>query len=309
VTLAVRAENALTVAATTDATLRPEQHVEVADLTGRGFSAVVPVSGAQRDHESSRVEGVLVVAGLPTDPDRDPDERHRLSSMADLAAVALEFAHQQRQQRLLDVLADRDRIARDLHDNVIQRLFATGMSLQSVTADSEGRTADILIRSVEQLDRTVREIRTTIFDLQAADPAGSVGLRRRLLDVVAELTAHGAVAPTVQFSGPIDTLVPSSIHPHVEAVLREGLSNARRHARATSIEVNIVVAQELTVSIADDGIGMSGDEPRSGLTNLDRRAGLLGGRCEVHARATGGTTLRWSVPVDRAAGDRRALGT
>ncbi|MFC9786677.1 GAF domain-containing protein [Rhodococcus sp. NPDC127528] len=301
VTLTVRADDADTVAATTDAALRIRQVVEVADLTGRGFSAVVPVSGAQRDDgDSSRVEGVLIVSGLPADPDRDPVERSWLSSMADLAAVALEFAHQQRQQRLLDVLADRDRIARDLHDNVIQRLFATGMSLQSVTAHSQGRTADILARAVEQLDRTVREIRTTIFDLQAADPAGVVGLRRRLLDVIAELTAHGAVAPTVQFCGPLDTLVPQSVHPHVEAVLREGLSNARRHAKATSIDITVVVAQEFTISITDDGIGMSGDEPRSGLANLDRRAALFGGHCEVLARAAGGTTLQWSVPVERA---------
>ncbi|MFE3292176.1 GAF domain-containing sensor histidine kinase [Rhodococcus sp. NPDC059234] len=301
VTLAVRADDADTVAATTDPTLRMRQVVDVTDLTRLGFSAVVPVSGALRDDDSSRVEGVLIVAGLPADPDRDPVERNWLSSMADLAAVALEFAHQQRQQRLLDVLADRDRIARDLHDNVIQRLFATGMSLQSVTAHSGGRTADILVRAVEQLDRTVREIRTTIFDLQAADPASAVGLRRRLLDVIAELTAHGAVAPTVQFSGPVDTLVPPLIHPHVEAVVREGLSNARRHAEATSISVTVDVAQEFTISIADDGVGMSGDEPRSGLANLERRAVLFGGRCAILARATGGTTLQWSVPVERAA--------
>ncbi|SEL24083.1 GAF domain-containing sensor histidine kinase [Rhodococcus maanshanensis] len=257
--------------------------------SGSGPAAVLPVSGPQH------IEGALVVTLGTGAHGWEPDELSRLASMADLAAVALEFAHRQNQQRLLDVLADRDRIARDLHDNVIQRLFATGMSLQSIALPApEG---EVLARSVEQLDRTVREIRTTIFDLQTGDAATQTSLRRRLLDVIGEVTPQSAVTPTVQFSGPIDTLVPAPVHPHAEAVLREGLSNARRHASASSIAVSITAADEFTIAITDDGVGMAGDEPRSGLANLDRRAATCAGRCEVTAAAGGGTVLTWRVPM------------
>jgi signal transduction histidine kinase len=155
----------------------------------------------------------------------------------------------------------------------------------------------VLSRSVEQLDRTVREIRTTLFDLQTGDTATPASLRRRLLDVIGEVTPQSAITPTVQFSGPIDTLVPGPVHPHAEAVLREGLSNARRHAGASSIAVSITAAEEFTIAITDDGVGMSGDEPRSGLANLDRRAATCAGRCEVTAAVGGGTVLTWRVPM------------
>lgn len=278
-----------TVIATTDPRVTVTQDVDFAELSaGSGRAATLPVSGPQH------VRGALVVSGDGV-AEWDPDELQRLASMADLAAVALEFAHQQRQQRLLDVLADRDRIARDLHDNVIQRLFATGMSLQSVSATVEGRTADVLARSVEQLDRTVREIRTTIFDLQSGEATPDAGLRRRLLDVVGELTA--GVTPSVQFSGPIDTLVPPAIATHAEAVLREGLSNARRHAHATSVTVTVSAAEDFTIVVGDDGVGMSGTEPRSGLANLERRASACGGRCELRSPESGGTTMTWRVPL------------
>ncbi|MFD4291637.1 GAF domain-containing sensor histidine kinase [Rhodococcus sp. NPDC058532] len=278
------------VLASTDPRRTVGQRVDFAELNaGAVRSATVPVSGPQH------VQGALVVSAGAGGPDWDPDEMQRLASMADLAAVALEFAHQQRQQRLLDVLADRDRIARDLHDNVIQRLFATGMSLQSIAATASGRTAEVLARSVEQLDTTVREIRTTIFDLQSAEATPTAGLRRRLLDVVGELTSE--VTPSVQFSGAIDTLVPQTIALHAEAVLREGLSNARRHAAARSITVTVTAADEFVVAIADDGVGMSGAEPRSGLSNLAKRAAACGGACEVRSALGGGTTLTWRAPL------------
>lgn len=289
VSLVDTAGGAGVIIATTDRRLSVGLEVDFAALSvGIGRSATLPVSGPQH------VRGALVVGARGTD-EWDPDELQRMASMADLAAVALEFAHQQRQQRLLDVLADRDRIARDLHDNVIQRLFATGMSLQSIVTTAEGRTAEVLSRSVEQLDRTVREIRTTIFDLQSDEAAPDAGLRRRLLDVVGELTAE--ITPSVQFAGPIDTLVPAAIAPHAEAVLREGLSNARRHADATSLAVRVSADQDLTIVIEDDGVGMTGAEPRSGLANLEKRAAVCGGHCEARPRRGGGTTLTWRVPL------------
>lgn len=255
-----------------------------------GRAAVLPLSTA------SGVGGVLVVTARGNVP-WDPDEVARLESVADLAAVAVEFADQQRKQRLLSVLADRDRIARDLHDNVIQRLFATGMSLQSTDADGNVPEAvrSIVATAVEQLDRTVREIRTTIFDLQATDAASATSLRRRLLDVVSDLTAQSPIAPNVQFAGAIDTLVPNRIHQHAEAVLREALSNALRHARATTIDICIAAEDELSITVEDDGIGITPGD-RSGLANLDHRAELCGGTCIVETGPSG-TLVTWRVPI------------
>ncbi|MFC9550512.1 GAF domain-containing sensor histidine kinase [Rhodococcus sp. NPDC056960] len=256
-----------------------------------GRAAVLPLSTA------SGVGGALVVTGRGNAP-WDPDEVARLESVADLAAVAVEFSDQQSKQRLLSVLADRDRIARDLHDNVIQRLFATGMSLQSTHAvgDVPDGVRSIVATAVEQLDRTVREIRTTIFDLQATGVASATSLRRRLLDVIGDLTSQSPIAPNVQFSGAIDTLVPARIHPHAEAVLREALSNALRHARATTIDISVAADDDLTVTVADDGIGIADGARRSGLDNLDRRAEQCGGTCTVDAVDVG-TVVSWRVPL------------
>ncbi|MFC0451665.1 GAF domain-containing sensor histidine kinase [Rhodococcus jostii] len=256
-----------------------------------GRAAVLPLSTA------SGVGGVLVVTARGNAP-WDPDEVVRLESVADLAAVAVEFSDQQSKQRLLSVLADRDRIARDLHDNVIQRLFATGMSLQSTHAvgDVPDGVRGVVATAVEQLDRTVREIRTTIFDLQATGVASATSLRRRLLDVIGDLTSQSPIAPNVQFSGAIDTLVPARIHQHAEAVLREALSNALRHARATTIDISVAADDDLTVTVTDDGIGIADGARRSGLDNLDRRAEQCGGTCTVDATG-GGTVVSWRVPL------------
>ncbi len=256
-----------------------------------GRAAVLPLSTA------SGVGGVLVVTARGNAP-WDPDEVARLESVADLAAVAVEFAAHQSKQRLLSVLADRDRIARDLHDNVIQRLFATGMSLQATHSigDVPDGVRSIVTTAVEQLDRTVREIRTTIFDLHASGAASATSLRRRLLDVIGDLTAQSPLAPNVQFSGAIDTLVLAHIHQHAEAVLREALSNVLRHARATTIDVSVVAGDDLTITVADDGIGITGSTARSGLDNLERRAEHCGGTCTFDARSPG-TVVTWRVPL------------
>lgn len=248
---------------------------------------------------TSGASGALIVTRAARSDAWDDEDVVRLESMADLVTVALEFATQQRKKRLLDVLADRDRIAQDLHDNVIQRLFATGMSLQStlVPGTDPDRVTDIVQHAVEQLDRTVREIRTTIFDLHTTGAAASTSLRRRLLDVVGDLTAQSPVAPNVQFSGPIDTLVPARIHPHAEAVLREGLSNALRHSQSEKISVSVTAGDEFTIEIVDDGIGLPDAPRRSGLANLDRRAQQCGGCCNIGPGATGGTRVVWQVPL------------
>ncbi|MBC2591329.1 sensor histidine kinase [Rhodococcus aetherivorans] len=268
-------------------------NLEGLPAAGAGRAAILPLSA------TSGVTGVLIATRSARSGAWDDAEVTRLKSMADLVTVALEFAAQQRKKRLLDVLADRDRIAQDLHDNVIQRLFATGMSLQStlVPGTDPDRVADIVQHAVEQLDRTVREIRTTIFDLHTTGAAASTSLRRRLLDVVGDLTTQSPVAPNVQFAGAIDTLVPARIHPHAEAVLREGLSNALRHSQSEKISVSVTAGDEFTIEIVDDGIGLPDTPRRSGLANLERRAQQCGGRCSTGPGERGGTRVLWQVPL------------
>ncbi|WP_370654864.1 GAF domain-containing protein [Prescottella sp. R16] len=274
--------------------LTEQDRVSPFDAAGPVRIAALPLS------TTSGVAGLLVVTRTGTC--WTPDDLTRLGSMADSAALAVEFADQQHRRRQLDVLADRDRIGRDLHDNVIQQLFATGMSLQSLLLDEScpvpESAAATLRQTVTQLDRTISEIRTTIFDLHTAGEEASTSLRRRLLDAIGDLTTRSTLTPNVQFTGAIDTLVPTRIHPHAEAVLREGLSNALRHAGATTITVVIDADDHLTIRIGDDGIGGVPDSPRrSGLANLARRAEQCGGSFTVLPADGGGTDLTWRVPL------------
>ncbi|WP_410663390.1 GAF domain-containing protein [Amycolatopsis sp. lyj-84] len=259
-------------------------------LSGPGV--MVPLTGAVG------VGGVLVVGREKGAQQFKADQIPMLASFADQAAVALEFAEKQRNQRLLDVLADRDRIAQDLHDHVIQRLFATGMSLQSIVP----RVTDDLARNrlahgVEQLDRTVREIRTSIFDLHSSGSDTSVSLRRRLLDVITELSTDPGATPSVRISGAVDTIVPVELHEHAEAAVREALSNAIRHSGANDIAVTVEADRDLVVEVTDNGIGIPEDGRRSGLKNLAQRAERCGGLAEFTGREGGGTRVVWQVPL------------
>ncbi len=271
-----------------EARLVPDLAAESGGSSDRlGPAVVVPLRTAG---------GVLLAAKERGTTGFGPDQAPLLASFAAQAAVALELAEKQRAQRLLDVLADRDRIAQDLHDHVIQRLYATGMSLQAAlrrVEDDEVRGR--VHRAVEQLDQTVREIRTSIFDLQAVDGASS--LRRRLLDIVAEVAAGAGVSPAVRMSGAIDTLVPADVGEHAAAVLREALSNAVRHAGASAILVEVTAGDDLSVLVRDDGVGLGPTGRRSGLANLAQRAAKCQGSCEVGPGPDGGTTLTWRVPL------------
>ena len=213
------------------------------------------------------------------------------------AAVALDMAARQRLARRVDVYEDRDRIARDLHDHVIQRVFATGLSLQAGlprATDPVLRTR--LLDAIGALDETVKDIRTTIFDLHTTDTAGLDSLRRRLLDIVTE-TAGEAVAPTVRLSGAVDTLVTGQLATDLEAVVREGVSNVARHSGAAHVTVTLDVADHVVVEVVDDGRGIDERGARSGLRNLEVRARRHGGEAVVARRPEGGTRLRWSVPL------------
>ncbi|WP_245811996.1 GAF domain-containing sensor histidine kinase [Actinophytocola xinjiangensis] len=262
------------------------------DFVGFGPANVVPLGGA------GNARGVLMALRGKGESGFGRESLSLLASFADQAALALELADKQRQQRLLDVLADRDRIAGDLHDHVIQRLFASGMSLQGIVRlidEPEARSR--VTHVVGYLDETVRELRTSIFDLHTTDAAGPVSLRRRMLDIVAELSTDVEVSPSVRISGTVDTLVPEVIAEHALAVLTEGVSNAVRHARARDITVTVEAGTELTIDVSDDGIGLPADVVRSGLLNVERRAVDLGGSAAVEPRPGGGTRLVWRIPL------------
>ncbi|GAA4741179.1 GAF domain-containing sensor histidine kinase [Gordonia alkaliphila] len=230
-------------------------------------------------------------------PAWEPEEVAGLTGVARVAALAVAYADQQQIVRDMEMLSDRHRIARDLHDHVIQRLFAIGMSLQTMQAAPE-QVESRLTQVIDDLDTTIGQIRTSIFDLQSAHRSGSeITLRRKVLDVVAELARHAPIVPSVAFVGPVDTLVPDILAPHIEAVLREGLSNALRHSGGDRIAVRIVADDVLTVEISDNGTGIPTDAAYRGLDNLTRRADECDGNFTVESRPGGGTTLIWEVPL------------
>ena len=262
------------------------------ELPPFGSTAAAPV------HSHGVVVGMLIALRVDGAEPFRPDDVPVLGSFAEQVTLALELVEKSRAARQLDVFADRDRIARDLHDHVIQRLFATGLQLQSVLRrssdpDVQGRVG----QAVSDLDEMVREIRTAIFDLHTTGPAEAAGLRRRLLDTAADAARGSPVSPSVRLGGAIDTLVPRGIGEHALAVVREAVSNAVRHAAADHVTVTIEVDHHLLVDVVDDGVGIGPNVARSGLRNLDERARECGGELIVRREPLGGTRLSWRVPV------------
>jgi signal transduction histidine kinase len=247
------------------------------------------------------VSGVLLALRVKGGARFASDHVPLLASFADQAAFALELAEKHRQHRELAVLADRDRIAGDLHDHVIQRLFATGMSLQgTVRRIGDPGVRRRVSRAVEQLDETVREIRTSIFDLHTTGSDGADSLRRRMLDIVEELsTGADVITPSVRISGAVDTLVPDELAAHATAVLREAVSNAIRHAHAGEIVVTVEAATDLIIDVVDDGVGVPPGVARSGLLGVERRAAKCGGMAVVVPGPDGGTRLTWRAPLPK----------
>jgi signal transduction histidine kinase len=241
------------------------------------------------------VAGVLVAVRHEGVRPFTDEQLDMMAGFADQAALAWQSATTQRQMRELDILTDRDRIARDLHDHVIQRLFAVGLALQGTI--SRARSAEVqqrLADSVDDLQAVIQEIRTAIFDLHGAS-TGSTRLRQRLDEAIAQC-AGSDVRTRVQFVGPL-SVVDAALADHAEAVVREAVSNAVRHGNATEVSVDIKVADDLCIGVMDNGSGISGDITESGLANLRRRAEESGGFLTVESAADGGTLLRWSAPL------------
>ena len=213
-------------------------------------------------------------------------------------SLALELASVHRMREEQAVLGDRDRIARDLHDLVIQRLFAAGLSIQSLRRFTNDSVALDRINAVTtELDDTIRELRDTIYSLRGmAQDTGT--LSSRILTVIKEGAASLSYAPRIRLSGPIDAPLADALSSSLLAVISEGLSNAARHSQASAIDISVDAdTDRIKLVIADNGCGFSKPIRRSGLDNLKERAALLGGKFSVRSVPGEGTRLRWSAPV------------
>jgi len=259
------------------------------DATVTGPALVLPLRA------TGAVAGVLVALRPAGAPPFSSDQLDMMSAFADQAALAWQMASAQRQMRELSILTDRDRIARDLHDHVIQRLFAVGLALQGTIP--RARSPEVqqrLTGCVDDLQDVIQEIRTAIFDLHGAS-SGVTRLRQRLDEAVAQF-ATSEVRTTVQYVGPL-SVVDAALADHAEAVVREAVSNAVRHADATSLAVTVSVADDLCIEVVDDGRGIPDDVTGSGLTNLHQRAAEASGTFTVEALPGRGTKLRWCAPL------------
>lgn len=254
-----------------------------------GPALVLPLRAADT------VAGVLVALRSADEQPFSDKQLDMMAAFADQAALAWRLATAQRQMREVEILTDRDRIARDLHDHVIQRLFAVGLTLQGAAPRARvPAVRESIYSSIDDLQEIIQEIRSAIFDLHAG-PSRATGLRHRLDKVIDQL-AIPALHTTVQYTGPL-SVVDTVMANHAEAVLREAVSNAVRHANATSLAINVSVEDDVRVEVVDDGVGISGDITESGLRNLRQRADDAGGEFTVENMPTGGTLLRWSAPL------------
>ncbi|MGH3796838.1 MAG: GAF domain-containing protein [Pseudonocardiaceae bacterium] len=242
--------------------------------------------------------GVLVMAKDAGSKPFEADDVAAITGFATQAALALELARSRDDRERLVLLEDRDRIARDLHDLVIQRLFATGLGLQgTVRLARNPEVAQRLSSYVAALDDTIREIRQAIFSLRSPDEQGE-SLRHEVLAVLQEAADVLSFEPVVRFEGPVDSAVPPTVVPQVIAVLREALTNIGRHAVANSAQVELTVTSTaVRLTVRDDGIGLPVQRVESGLGNLGSRADELGGWLDARAMVPHGTELVWQVPL------------
>jgi signal transduction histidine kinase len=243
------------------------------------------------------VLGVLAVARSADDVPFDANHLQLTSDFAEHAAVALELSESRKRARQTTMIADRERIAHDLHDHVIQRLFAAGMDLQGTIART--RSPEIskrLHRTVDDLQATIEEIRSRIFALRSDRDAP--GFRQAIQDAVADLTDDRDIQTTVRLSGPLSAVSPELAEQAVPVVI-EAISNAVRHSGAAHLSVEVQVADELIIDVADDGCGIDPTNPRrSGLSHLQRRAETAGGSCHFGSAPGGGTLVHWTAPLE-----------
>lgn len=276
------------------ATELPGRRSHLESIFEPGPVMVIPLVG------TGKVLGALTIARAVGRPAFSSTDLRMAAGFASHASVAIELAAARSDQQRVILLEDRDRIARDLHDHVIQQLFAIGLSLEGVAATlgPDHAAAQKLHERVTDLDRTIRQIRTSIFELRGPLGAGPDGFRSRAIEIAKDVTPVLGFSPAVVFSGAVDLALEGSLADDVAACLREALTNVAKHARASTASVDITVAAgEVTVLVSDDGIGAGGSGRLSGLANLRARAERRRGTFELTARPAGGSQLIWKAPI------------
>jgi signal transduction histidine kinase len=265
----------------------PEHHPPMKSFLG------VPV------RSRGRVYGNLYLTNKQSADSFSDEDVAMAEALALAAGIAIENTRLNDRVRVLSVLDDRDRIARDLHDRVIQRIFAVGMTLQGATRQGDlSAVLERVNKSVDDLDATINEIRSAIFELE--DGGGHRGLRHGVLELAGELATLLGSRPDVTFFGPVDAGVSDLVADHLLAVVREGLTNAGKHAQASHFAVVVTVTEDVTLEVVDNGIGTElprGETMSRGLANLRHRAEKLGGTFEIQPVEGGGTRLLWRVPA------------
>ncbi len=258
-----------------------------------GPAMAVPLIADGRPH------GVLFVARVNGSARFTTSDLEMSADFAGQASLAVELAAARADRQRMMLLEDRGRIARDLHDHVIQQLFATGLELQNVAGSvSPKATSDRIVQSVVNLDASISQIRTIIFALTIPDDSPRDTVRHWIIDLANELAPGLAKTPTVSFSGPVDLVVTKELAADVVAVTREALVNVVKHADAQNTSISLAVVEgQVVLEIVDDGLGMRESNRRSGLANLKERAANRGGEFSFDSDSTG-TRLRWSVPYD-----------
>ena len=265
-----------------------------ADLLDIGPLMVLPLTSGEK------VRGVLSLFRARDRRAFTSADLNMAAGFANHASTALELADARTSEQRVLLLEDRERIARDLHDHVIQELFAIGLSLEGtagmLSADDPARQR--VQQRVEDIDRTIRRIRTSIFELRRAQAPLPGGTRERVLDVATDLTIALGFSPALTFGGAVDAELTPELSDDVVACVRESLTNVAKHARATRAEIDLTVADdEVILTVTDNGVGIADQRRNSGLTNLRQRAERHGGTLDVGPGTTPGTRLTWKVPL------------
>jgi signal transduction histidine kinase len=281
-----------------DASAEDDVYVHLSNVFPVGPVMTVPLSG------SAGIRGALVVGRSVGAEPFDVTDLDMATSFANHATVALELADARTSEQRIVILEDRDRIARDLHDHVIQRLFAAGLTLDGLIATVPAEAGRRLAGVVDEIDETIRQIRTSIFELRGHFGPATGSLRSALLAVAEEVRPLLKNPPHFSFQGPVDSVVPDTVAEDMLAVLREALTNVARHAYAHLVEVGLSAdSGEVRLQIADDGVGLGETTRRSGLANLRERAEKHGGKMTIESPTDStstdprGTRIDWTVPL------------
>lgn len=259
---------------------------------------------------ATRSDGSEFAVEISLSPVADSHGQFTIASIRDITERVEEAERLRSTQEMLTLSSERERIARDLHDTVLQRLFGLGLEIQALAmkeasgqdtdANGGGGNASRLDHAVDEIDLIIKEIRTSVFTLGAARREGSLG--QELGDIIAQSARVLGFSPRLSIEGPLENMISPRIRPDLTASLREALANVARHSRATTAAVDLIVHDyTLTMRVIDNGIGLPDDvmsSPGSGLRNLQARAQEHRGACTLNPGPDGGTILEWSISLD-----------